>query len=265
MGADGRRDPLPPGVTAALVAAGLAVAAGAALQSAVGFGFALIAAPLVFAATLPQEAVGLMLLLGAEVNLLTLAAERRRPRPLWPDVVQVVAWSAPGAVVGVVVLRALDAVALQLLVTAGVVATLVVTRRAAAAVAEREDPHPPPRWGRPAAGLASGALNTSTTTGGPPIVLLLMNRGVPPSRVRDTLTSTFLSFFPVSVLVLALTGTHGAVPTARAVAVLVPLTAAGQLAGRPLFRRLAHGRRYESVLTGVLVAAVAGGLLTVLL
>ncbi len=44
MGADGRRDPFPPGVTAALVAAGLAVAAGAALQSAVGFGFALIAA-----------------------------------------------------------------------------------------------------------------------------------------------------------------------------------------------------------------------------
>jgi len=252
-------------LSAALAAAGLAVAAGAALQSAVGFGFALIAAPLVFAATTPQEAVGLMLLLGAEVNLLTLAAERRRPRPLWDDVVQVVAWSAPGAIAGVAVLRALDAVALQLLVTAGVMATLVVTRRAAAHVAVREHPRPPRRWARPASGLASGALNTSTTTGGPPLVLLLMGRGVQPSRVRDTLTSAFLGIGAVSALVLALTGTHGAVPTAHAVAVLVPLTAAGQLAGRPLFRRLAHGRQYESVLVVVLVAAVAAGLLTVLL
>jgi uncharacterized membrane protein YfcA len=251
-------------VTAALAAAGLAVATGAALQSSVGFGFALISAPLVFAATSPQEAVGLMLLLGAEVNLLTLVAERRRPRPLWADVVQVVAWSAPGAVAGVAVLRALDAVALQVLVTVGVIGTLVVSRRAAA-VPVRDEPHPPPRWARPAAGLASGALNTSTTTGGPPLVLLLMGRGVPPSRVRDTLTSSFLGFAAVSALVLALTGTHGAIPTAGAVAVLVPLTAAGQLAGRPLFRRLAHGRRYESVLTLVLVAAVAAGLLTVLL
>src|SRR4051794_41608177 len=138
-------------MSAALAAAGLAVATGAALQSAVGFGIALIAAPLVFAATSPQEAVGLMLLLGAEVNLLTLAAERRRPRPLWADVVQVVAWSAPGAVVGVIVLRALDAVALQLLVTAGGVAPLVGSRRAAAAGSERGGPPPPPASAPPAA------------------------------------------------------------------------------------------------------------------
>jgi hypothetical protein len=45
----------------------------------------------------------------------------------------------------------------------------------------------------------------------------------------------------------------------------VPACAAGQLAGRPVFRRLAHGRRYESVQGAVLVAAVVTGLLTVLL
>src|SRR3954452_2795357 len=112
MGPDGRRDPFPRRVTAALAAAGLAVAAGAALQSAVGFGFALIAAPLVFAATSPEEAVGLMLLLGVEVSVRARAPERRRPRPLWRDVVPVVAWSAPGALAGVAVLRALDALAL---------------------------------------------------------------------------------------------------------------------------------------------------------
>ena len=43
------------------IAAGVAVLAGAALQSATGFGFALVAAPLLFAATEPEQAVGLLI------------------------------------------------------------------------------------------------------------------------------------------------------------------------------------------------------------
>ena len=100
----------------------MAVAAGAALQSAVGFGFALVCAPLLYAALSPEEAVGLLVVLAAEVNLLTLVGERRRPAPSWPDVRAVVAWSLPGALAGVAILRSLDDVALQLLVTAGVLA-----------------------------------------------------------------------------------------------------------------------------------------------
>ena len=47
------------GVVGALeIAAGVAVLAGAALQSATGFGFALVSAPLLFAATTPARAVG---------------------------------------------------------------------------------------------------------------------------------------------------------------------------------------------------------------
>src|SRR5919108_5146315 len=111
------------------VAAAAAVMTGAALQSSIGFGFALVAAPLLFAATSPPEAVGLMILLAVEVGLLTLLTERRRPRPVWRDVRAVVAWSLPGALVGVAILRSLDALALQLLVTAGVLATLAVNLR----------------------------------------------------------------------------------------------------------------------------------------
>ncbi len=74
-----------------LVAAA-AVAAGAALQSATGFGFSIVAAPLVFAVVDPEEAVGLLIVLGSLVNVLTLVSERRRPRPVsasarscWPS------------------------------------------------------------------------------------------------------------------------------------------------------------------------------------
>ena len=115
------------------MAAAGAVMAGAALQSAVGFGFALVAAPLLYAAApSPEQAVGLMIVLGLEVNLLTLlggappARARRGPTSR-----AVVAWSLPGALAGVAVLRALDALALQLLVTAGVLVALVVNLRAA--------------------------------------------------------------------------------------------------------------------------------------
>src|SRR5215218_10763413 len=248
------------------VAAAAAVLAGAALQSSVGFGFALVAAPLLFAATSPAEAVGTMVLLGLEISLLTLLTERRRPEPVWRDVVAVVGWSLPGALLGVAVLRALDDLALQLLVTAGVLIALAVNLRAA----HREPPppgaaHDPPRWARPAAGLVSGALNTSTSTGGPPLVLLLMSRGLRPGVVRDTLTASFVGLAPVSAAALALTSTGDAVPDAAAVAALVPVTAIGHLAGRPVFARLAAGRAYERMLTVVLLATVAAGLLGVLL
>jgi uncharacterized protein len=253
-------------MTLLAVAAGGAVMTGAALQSSIGFGFALVAAPLLFAATSPPEAVGLMLVLALEVSLLTMLTERRRPEPVWRDVRAVVAWSLPGALAGVAVLRALDDVALQLLVTVGVLTALVVNLRAA----HRAPPppgvaHEPPRWARPAAGLVSGALNTSTTTGGPPLVLLLMSRGLSPGVVRDTLTASFIGFAPVTAAALLLTSTGDAVPDAAAVAALMPLTALGQLAGRPLFQRLAAGRAYERVLTAVLLLAVVAGLLGVLL
>ena len=55
-----------------VAAACLGVVAGAMLQAATGFGFSLVAAPLLFAAIEPEPAVVLLLVLGLEVNLLTL-------------------------------------------------------------------------------------------------------------------------------------------------------------------------------------------------
>ena len=89
-------------VTPLLLAAGAGVVVGAALQSATGFGFAVLAAPLMFAALEPREAIGLLLLLGMEIGVLTLATEGRRPRPDVPASARILAWSVPGAVLGVV-------------------------------------------------------------------------------------------------------------------------------------------------------------------
>lgn len=96
------------------------------LQSATGFGFALVAAPLLFPALGPQEAIGTLLVLACVGSTLILGAERRRPRPLRRDAAVIIAASLPGAIVGIVVLRTLDRTTLQYAVTASVAIALLV-------------------------------------------------------------------------------------------------------------------------------------------
>lgn len=244
-----------------LLAAGAGVAVGAALQSATGFGFAVLAAPLMFAALEPREAIGLLLLLGMIHGTLTLATEGRRPRQLTATCVTLLAWSLPAALVGVAVLRSLDAVTLQVAVTLGVLATLAARRFSSTPhVRTRE-----PRWAAPLAGFSAGALVTSTNTSGPPLLLYLLGRGEEPGRVRDTLTVCQLGLSVIGALALVVTATSGAVPRGWLVAVFVPVVVVAHVAGRPLFKRLAERGGYEPVLTGILVAAVATGLVTALL
>ena len=250
-------------MSAIAIAAGIAVLAGAALQSATGFGFALVSAPLLFATVEPEQAVALLLALGLVVNLLTLATEGRRPQPLVSDTVRLLAWAVPGVVVGVIALRSLDATALQVGVTLGVFATLaarhVANRRKTKAPSDT-----PALWAAPAAGFSSGALTTSTNTAGPPIVLYLLARGATPVQTRDTLTASFVGLTVLGAAALAAGGSGAAAPKAAALAALVPLAIAGHLAGRPIFARLSE-EHYEPVLTTVLVATALGGLLTALL
>ncbi len=234
-----------------LIAAGAGVVAGTVLQSATGMGFSLAAAPLVFAAVAPAPAVGLLTLLGTEVNLLTLGTERRRPQPLWGSCAVLLAAAAPGAFLGVAVLRALPAVGLQIAVTVGVFATLLARRVRGAHL---------PAW---PAGLAAGALTTSTTTSGPPLLLHLLDRDHAPEAIRDTLTVVFLGLSALGALALWVTGTP-ALPDGTLVAALVPTVAVAHLAGRRVFARLVAGGRYEPVLNVVLVLAVLLGLVGVL-
>jgi uncharacterized membrane protein YfcA len=240
------------------VAAGAAVVTGAAVQSATGFGFSLVAAPLMFAAFEPEEAVGLLMLLGVLVNLLTLGTERRRPRPLGAEVAVILACSLPGMVIGVAVLRALDEVVLQVAVSAGVIATLLVRRMRPAAEAV-------PVWAAPAVGVCAGVLTTTTTTVGPPILVYLLGRGLPAARVRDTLTAVFLGLGILGAAALAATGTDAAIPPPLvALAALAPLVVAGHVAGRPVFAHLARAA-YEPVVTVVLLASVVAGLVSAVL
>lgn len=246
----------------------LAVAAGAGLQAATGFGFGLLSAPILFAAIDPQPAVGLLALLSLEVNLLTLLTEGRRPHPLTSEAAVLIGCALPGALLGVVVLRSLDAVALQVLLSVGVVVTLVVrhalSSRSAVVPVLHDGPRSRPVWSAPLAGLLSGALSTSTSTSGPPLLLHLLGRGARPSVVRDTLTVCFLALGLITPVALVVTRTTDAIPDLGLAATLVPAAVAGHVVGRRVFARLAHGPHYELVVTIALVASVAVGLISVI-
>ena len=227
----------------------LAVLVGAALQSATGFGFSLVAAPILFAVLGPVEAVSAGVLLGLLLNGLTLATERRRP-VVRKDAAALVAWSVPGLVLGAIALRELPERPLSALVGLAVLAGLAVRLRGGRVAAR------PRGWHAPAAGATSGALATANSVSGPPLAFYLLARGATPAAMRDTLAAVFIaqSLLALPVLLVAATFTLPGAVWALLVAALV-----GQLAGRRAFAWL-KGERYEQAVLAVLVLSALAAL-----
>ncbi len=86
-----------------LVAAVLVLSA--ALQTATGFGFAILSAPVLAALLGPELAVSTIVATGVVVDVLVLAADGRRPQPRVSDVLSLGAWSLPGLLAGALLLR----------------------------------------------------------------------------------------------------------------------------------------------------------------
>ena len=174
----------------------------------------------------PEPAVGLLLVLGLEVNLLTLGTEGRRPRPLRSSTVRMLAFALPGALGR---RRAAGA-------AGGGAADVRHARRRGDVAARRVTTAHVPAW---VAGLAAGALTTSTSTNGPPMLLHLLGRGARPEQVRDTLTVCFIGLAGIGAVALFVTG------DARA-------------AGRHLRRRPRPRRRAPATSSGAAVLPTRG-------
>ena len=230
-----------------MVLAAVAAFAGASVQSATGFGFALVLGPALFAVLDPAEAVGALLLLGLALNVLMLAdsAHAVRGRELVP----LLAGALPGLVAGVAILAALSKPVLQVAVGVAVIVAVLVRARSRslgpAATA-------PPAGGL-AVGLLSGALTTSTSVNGPPLVLWLERQGLEPGEMRSTLAAAFLALNAAGLAVLVAVEGAGGVAEPGELLPLLALTGAGYAAGAAAFRRL--DSRHFRVAVLVLVAA----------
>jgi uncharacterized membrane protein YfcA len=229
--------------------AAAAVFFGGALQSATGFGFALVSAPILFAVLGPREAVTAGVLLGLELSLLTLVAERRWPRVLSSAAAALVAWSLPGLALGAIALRELSDRLLSAFAGLAVLAALALRLRCNGRGSGRGRGCAPlhRRWQTAAAGAASGALSTSTSLSGPPLVFYLLARGASPDQMRDTLAAIFVALALLGAPALVIAGTF---EMPDGLWVLLATAAAGQVVGRRGFAWL--GDRYETAVLIVL-------------
>jgi uncharacterized protein len=230
--------------------AAVAAFAGAAVQSATGFGFALVLSPALFATTDPVEAVTALLVLGLALNLMVLF-ERGRPEHVdWRALAPMLLAALPGLAAGAVALTQLSKEALQVAVGVGVIAAAGWQLRQG-----RDRPAPPAAAGW-AAGFVSGALTTSISVSGPPIVLWLEARGVRAEEFRASLAASFLALnLAGGALLIGAEGT-GALD-AGLVAPLLALVAAGYALGALVFRRLDRERFFKFVLVLVAVTGAA--------
>ncbi|RYY42022.1 MAG: sulfite exporter TauE/SafE family protein, partial [Actinomycetales bacterium] len=179
--------------TVALVVVLLAIVLGAFVQSTVGIGLGLVAAPVVTLAA-PQLMPGGMLMVVVLLPIVTLARERDEID--WGGL----RWAFParvvGTVVGVWVVASVDDRQLGIAVGAMVLVAVLLTARTVVI--------PVNRGTLSGAGFVSGVTGTASSIGGPPLALLLQRRS--PRQIRTTLAVYFLLGSLLSLVGLAWAG-----------------------------------------------------------
>ncbi len=239
-----------------MVLAAIAALAGATIQSATGFGFALVLSPALFAVLDPTEAVATLLALGVTLNLLVLIEDGGHAD--WRRLAPMLLAALPGLVAGLLLLAALSKQALQ--ITVGVA---VIGAAALQLSARRSGPGRPQRaelprvagWG---VGFLSGVLTTSISVSGPPIVLWLEAHGVGPSEFRASLSASFLALNLAGWVMLIATEGSPSVD-AGVVAPLLAVVLVGYAAGALAFRRLG-GERFFGIALGLVLCTGAASL-----
>jgi uncharacterized membrane protein YfcA len=241
------------------IAVVLACAGGAALQATAGFGFALLAAPVLVRALGATEAIGVLGVLSVLVNTLTLGAGRGsrgggRPTVLTLELLRLAVPVGAGLVAGALLLGVVPDPVLQAVLACAVLAALALGRAPDVAAAPRG------AW-RLVAGIGAGVMTTTIGVNGPPLVLWLRARGASPEQLRATLAVAFLVAGAATVLVLAALGDLHPDPGT------LLLGAVGVAAGHAGGRRQAAGmavQRHARLVTGALalsaVAAAASAL-----
>jgi uncharacterized membrane protein YfcA len=221
--------------------ASLVVLLGAAIQGSVGFGYALIAAPLL---ALIDPALVPGPLLFSSLFLTLLMALRERSSMDVSGMGWALAGRVPGSLVGAALLGVLAQEAAGL-----TIALVILVAVALSASGLRVQPS---AGALIAAGAASGFMGTVSSIGGPPLALLYQHAAG--SRLRSTLAGLFVFGAVVSLLSLALFGRFGPREVRVAVALLP-----GMLGGLLLSVRIAPILDGGYTRTAVLAVSGAAG------
>jgi uncharacterized protein len=226
---------------AKLVLASAVVALGALVQGGVGYGLALMAAPLL-ALIDPRLVPGPLVFSG--LALTVAMAVRDRDAIHFRGVGWALVGRIPGTVAGAVTLSFLAGNAL------GIVIGLLVL--AAVAMTAVGPPVHPNRPNLLVAGLLSGFMGTTSAIGGPPVAIIYQHQ--PGSQIRATLSVYFTAGATMSLIALAVIGRFARFELLAAVAML-PGMMLGFILSTRLSRWLDRGRTRSAVLV---VSAVSG-------
>lgn len=227
-----------------LVAAAIILVAST-VHAVTGFGYALVATPLLALTVDPHTAV-VATTMSALAMTVTIAV-RQRHHAVWK-----VAWIAFAGVVlgmplGLWVYGVTSERVLTALIGLGVLGcTVMVWRRV------KVHGNTPVLVG---AGLISGALSTSTGTNGPPMVAAFQGMGYDPAKFRATLSAVFAGTSVVSLLGFAVAGEVNA-DSLWIGLVGLPVVQLGWFAGNAVFSRIDPERFRKVVLVALLVSAV---------
>ncbi|MBO0776006.1 MAG: sulfite exporter TauE/SafE family protein, partial [Actinobacteria bacterium] len=225
-----------------IVAAGLAIAVGAMVQSGAGLGLGLIGSPLV---TLLDPALmpGSLLVAGMVLPVFVLVRELRHAD--WPGVSWALAGRLAGTVAGVWVIASVSPRVLGVIIGSVVLAVTAVT------VAWRALPRNP--WTLLTAGVISGTSGTATSIGGPPVALLYAGGSGP--QVRASLSAFLMAGNTLAVAALAASGHLPGRDVAMGAIFLAFATAGFALAAR--LRRFLDGGRIRAAVLAIAAASAA--------
>ena len=227
-----------------LVAFGILLLA-AVTQAATGFGFALVAIPLLTVATDPRTAVvggglaGIVVCVGVAV--------RERAHTQWRTAGVLVAAAIAGMPFGLLLLRTAPERLLTVLIAVSALGCTLMVWRQVRLVN--------PGWlAICGIGLAAGALSTSTGTNGPPLVAAFQAMRYDPRTFRATIAAVFAGTSVISIAGFLLTGLITWAASSVAL-VGLPAVALGWLAGDRLFARIATDRFRVFVLASLVVSS----------
>lgn len=227
----------------AILALGLALGVGAFVHSSIGFGIAVVSAPVVVMVEPHLMPVSLMVC-AVFLPCVQLVSGPREVtwRPLaWSLVARMVATP-----LGVVIVAATTVDVIALIVGVLILITVAVSVRAVDIRPSREN--------MVAAGAIAGVSGTAASIGGPFMALAMQHE--PPHRLRSTLAVFFIIGTGVSLAGLALAGEVSA-EQLRAGVTWLPFVVAGHLAAGPIRSRLDAAALRRVVLVFCVVASLA--------
>ncbi|MEZ5816279.1 MAG: sulfite exporter TauE/SafE family protein [Hyphomicrobiaceae bacterium] len=240
----------------------VAVAAGATMQAATGFGFAILSAPVFLAVLNSTSAVPILVALHV-VQCIVLVPRIWNGIP-WSHLYRLAVGALVGCPIGLVLFRSLDVRQLKLGV--GLVILLVLAlmawRRSHGATAvqahEATGRHPASTASEVVTGSLSGALTAVLVMPGPPLMLHLLRHPMPATNARSLSIAFFAACYAAVMTVHALSGALTS-SSAALIAWLAAPVLAGTYAGLHSTRWISD-RHFAPILYLLLLAAGLGAI-----